>query len=166
MLSLIVAYGKNKEIGKDGRMPWPSLSMDFEHLKEKTMGKTLLMGQKTFESLPGVLPKRFHIIVSDDPSFNKVHKRVRVVRDLFRTLEECQAAEEEIVVFGGASIYRASLPYVQKMYITKIDQEYEADTYFPDFDEKEWEIEADSEPIEEQGLTYQFFTYTRKDCTP
>ena len=162
MLSLIVAYGKNKEIGKDGRMPWPSLSNDFKHLQEKTMGKTLLMGQKTFESLPGVLPKRFHIIVSDDLNFNKVHKRVRVVRDLFATLEECHAAEEEIVVFGGASIYRASLPYVEKMYITKIDQEYEADTYFPDFDESEWDICPEGEPITEEGLTYRFYTYTRK----
>ncbi len=162
MLSLIVAYGNNKEIGKDGRMPWPSLSRDFQHLQEKTMGKTLLMGQKTFESLPGVLPKRFHIIVSDDPNFNKVHKRVRVERDLFRTLEECRKAEEEIVVFGGASIYRASLPYVEKMYITKIAQDYEADTYFPDFDEEEWSIEAEGDPITEEGLTYQFFTYTRK----
>ena len=162
MLSLIVAYGNNKEIGKDGRMPWPSLSRDFQHLQEKTMGKTLLMGQKTFESLPGVLPTRFHIIVSDDPNFNKVHKRVRVERDLFRTLEECRKAEEEIVVFGGASIYRASLPYVEKMYITKIAQDYEADTYCPDFDEEEWSIEADGDPITEEGLTYQFFTYTRK----
>ena len=126
------------------------------------MGKTLLMGQKTFESLPGVLPKRFHIIVSDDPNFNKVHKRVRVESDLFRTLEECRKAEEEIVVFGGASIYRASLPYVEKMYITKIAQDYEADTYFPDFDEEEWSIEAEGDPITEEGLTYQFFTYTRK----
>ena len=126
------------------------------------MGKTLLMGQKTFESLPGVLPKRFHIIVSDDLNFNKVHKRVRVVRDLFATLEECHAAEEEIVVFGGASIYRASLPYVEKMYITKIDQEYEADTYFPDFDESEWDICPEGEPITEEGLTYRFYTYTRK----
>ncbi len=164
MLSLIVAYGKNKEIGKDGRMPWPSLSRDFQHLQEKTIGKTLLMGQKTFESLPGVLPKRFHIIVSDDPAFNKVHRRVRIERDLFKTLEECAAAEEEIVVFGGASIYRASLPYVEKMYITKIDQEYEADTFFPDWDEAEWDCEVEGEPVEEAGLTYQFFTYTRKQA--
>ena len=98
MLSLIVAIGRNREIGKDGRMPWPTLSQDFKHLQEKTMGKTLLMGQKTFESLPGVLPKRFHIIVSDDPNFHKEHKRVRVERDLYRVLEECQAKEVSSLV--------------------------------------------------------------------
>ena len=165
MLSLIVAYGRNREIGKNGRMPWPSLSQDFKHLQEKTMGKTLLMGQKTFESLPGVLPKRFHIIVSDDPAFNKEHKRVRVVRDLIPTLEACAAAEEEIVVFGGASIYRASLPYVERMYITKIDEEYDADTYFPDWDESEWTETVEGEPITENGLTYQFYTYERSSRT-
>ncbi len=165
MLSLIVAIGRNREIGKDGRMPWPTLSQDFKHLQEKTMGKTLLMGQKTFESLPGVLPKRFHIIVSDDPNFHKEHKRVRVERDLYRVLEECQAAEEEIVVFGGASIYRAALPYVERMYITKIDAEYDADTYFPAWNEEEWTVTADGEPITENGLTYQFFTYERSSRT-
>ena len=146
-------------------MPWPTLSQDFKHLQEKTMGKTLLMGQKTFESLPGVLPKRFHIIVSDDPNFHKEHKRVRVERDLYRVLEECQAAEEEIVVFGGASIYRAALPYVERMYITKIDAEYDADTYFPAWNEEEWTVTADGEPITENGLTYQFFTYERSSRT-
>lgn len=161
MLSLIVAYGKNREIGLNGTMPW-HLSGDFQHVKDVTMGKTILMGQRTFESLPGVLPKRIHLVVSDDPNFTKDHKRVKIYRDLIGLLEECKASEEEIIVFGGGSIYKASLPYVDKMYITRIDQGFDADTYFPEWDESEWEITEESETIVEEEASYRFVTYERK----
>ena len=81
MLSIIVAFGDHYEIGQNGTMPW-NLPEDLKHFKEVTSGATILMGRRTFQSLPGVLPKRQHIIITADPEFQKEHKRVRIRHDL------------------------------------------------------------------------------------
>ena len=164
MLSLIVAIASDGAIGRKGTLPW-HISDDLKHFKKITRGHTMLMGMNTFISLPGVLPKRKHIVIADDPSFTVDHPMVEVRRDLFAALEECKAAEEEIFVIGGGSVYRQSLPYVSKLYITRIDMTVpDADTFFPNIPEEEWKVVSESEPMydEENGVSYRFVDYERK----
>lgn len=161
MLSMIVAYGDRYEMGIHGTMPW-NLPGDFQHVKRVTIGKTLLMGRRTFASLPGVLPKRKHIVVTADPTFTKEHPRVRIVHDLEAILKECSDCEEEVVVFGGASIYKAAFPYAKKLYITRVHQSFEADTFFPQWDISQWEITNRSEMMCENEISYEWIDYERK----
>jgi len=162
MLSLIVAYGDQREMGLNGTMPW-SIPGDLKHVKAVTLGKKLLMGRRTFDSLPGLLPKRIHIIVTGNENFVKDHPRVQIVHDLEAILKECAESEEEVVVFGGSVIYKAALPYVKKMYITRVHGTFEADTWFPEWDMSEWEETARSEMMCENGIEYEWIDYERKE---
>ena len=167
MLSVIVAIASDGAIGRRGTLPW-HISDDLKHFKEITRGHTLLMGMNTFISLPGVLPKRRHIVVADDPSFTVDHPRVEVRRDLFETLREAKEAQEEIFVIGGGSVYRQSLPYVDKLYITWIDMTVpDADTFFPPIREEEWKPvwESEDQYDEENGVSYRFVNYERKEAS-
>ena len=163
MLSLIVAIAADGAIGRKGALPW-HISDDLKHFRRVTKGHTILMGMNTFISLPSVLPKRKHIVIADDPSFTVDHPQVEVRRDLFAALEECRAAEEEIFVIGGGSVYRQSLPYVDKLYITRIEMNVpDADTFFPPIPEKDWRVVEESEPMydEENAVFYRFINYER-----
>lgn len=160
MISLIAAAGENNEIGKDGRMPW-NLPGDLRHFKELTLGKTMLMGRKTFQSLPGVLPKRQHVIVTRDAEFHKSHPRVQVISDLTEALQTYQAAEEEIFVIGGAQVYAAALPYASTIYLTRIHKTYEADAFFPEISPEHWMIADRGTSLEEENTGYEFLTYRR-----
>ena len=164
MLSLIVAIASDYAIGRKGTLPW-HISDDLKHFKRITRGHTMLMGMNTFISLPGVLPKRKHIVIADDPTFNVDHPQVEVRRDLFSALEECKKADEEIFVIGGGSVYRQSLPFVDKLYITWIDMTVpDADTFFPQISDEEWQAVYESEPFydEENAVSYRFVNYEHK----
>lgn len=162
MLSLIVAFGDHYEIGQNGTMPW-HLPEDLKHFKEVTSGRTILMGRRTFESLPGVLPKRQHVIITADPAFQKNHKRVRISHNLEQELRAAQKNDEEIFVIGGGQIYREALPYVQRLYLTLVHGTFpEADTFFPTIDYRQWqEIDRSERAQTEEGLSYEFVTYQR-----
>ena len=164
MLSMIVAAGANMEIGFDGDMPW-HLPEDLQHFKEVTMKKPMIMGKKTFLSLPGVLPGRHHYIVTRDDSFTKEHPRVHILHDLQKFLEKIKDTEEEYMIIGGGQIYQQALPYADRLYLTHIHKEYPyADTFFPVIDSTVWRVE-DRSPVlfsEEQGLSYEYVTYCRK----
>lgn len=154
MLSIIVAFGDNYEIGQGGTMLW-HLPEDLKHFKEVTSGATILMGRRTFQSLPGVLPKRQHIIITADSSFVKEHKRVRISHDLEAELRAAQKSDEEIFIIGGGQIYRQALPFADKLYLTFVHKTYpEADTFFPKIDWSQWEEVSRSElMIEEETQT-------------
>lgn len=163
MLSIIVAFGDQYEIGQDGRMPW-HLPEDLKHFKEITSGAAILMGRRTFESLPGVLPKRQHIIITNDPTFQKDHKRVRISHNLEEELRQAQKSDEEIFVIGGGQIYRQALPYADRLYLTLVHQTYpEADTFFPAIDWTQWEETGRSALMQEEDsdVSYEFVDYRR-----
>lgn len=161
MLSIIVAMGLGREIGQNGDMPW-HLPQDLKHFKQLTLNKTILMGRRTFESLPGVLPKRQHIVITKDAHFQPEHSRVSVSHHLEEALRKAQKSEEEIFVIGGGQIYQQALPFADRLYLTLIDQAYpQADTFFPEINDQEWQETERSAKIEENNVTYQFVNYQR-----
>lgn len=163
MLSIICAMGQNREIGKDGTMPW-HLKDDLKRFKKLTLGHTIIMGRKTFQSLPGVLPRRPHIVISRDPAFTVDDPRVKVVSDLTKVLSQAAEGAEEVFLIGGGSLYQQGIAYADKLYLTHIDRSFEgADTFFPEFSEKEFAVTYSSgrltDPV--SGLSYEFVDYER-----
>ena len=126
MINIIAAVGKNNELGKDNNLLW-HLKGDLKFFKEKTNHQTIIMGRRTFESLPKLLPNRRHVVLSSSNSFPS-----EVV--VYHNLENLLQNENEGFVIGGGMIYKLLLNYASNIYLTEIDKTYDADTYFPDFD--------------------------------
>lgn len=162
MLSIIVAVAKNNVIGKDNKLIW-HLSEDLKRFKRLTTGHTIIMGRKTFESLGRVLPNRKHIVLCNDAEMNIDNENVEIV-DSIDKLEKYENSEEENFVIGGASIYKLLLPKVNKLYITRINQEFDGDVYFPKINESEWEIVEREQGIrnEKNPYEYEYVTYVRR----
>ena len=118
MLSIIVAKAKNNVIGKDNQLIW-HLPEDLKRYKEITTGHTIIMGRKTFESLGRILPNRKHVILCNDMEMNVDDDRVEVLEDI-SMLDKYIKSEEENFIIGGATIYKLLMPYVNKLYITKL----------------------------------------------
>jgi dihydrofolate reductase len=158
----IVAVDKNWGIGKDGDL-LIHLPGDMKFFREKTMGKVVVMGRSTLESLPNgkPLPGRKNIVLSRNPDFEAECPACRSEEQLLRELAEMP--EEEVFVIGGAQIYRTLLPYCDTVYVTRIDSAFPADTHFTDLDQcDDWELVRESEPCAEKGVTYRFTEYKRK----
>jgi dihydrofolate reductase len=162
MISISVAVAKNNVIGKDNKLLW-HLSEDLKRFKRNTSNKKMIMGRKTFESLPGILPNREHIVVTRDENFKVDSDKVTIIHDLNSLLEKYSKCEDEIFVIGGAEIYKQLLPYTQKIYLTKIDETFEGDTYFPEINYDEFKTEYVSEQFtdEKHGLNYTFIDLVR-----
>ncbi len=155
-LSLIVAKAKNNVIGKDNQLIW-HLSDDLKRFKALTMGHPIIMGRKTFESLPKVLPGRTHYVLTGNPDYEVPEGVLR-----FHDVKELLAAlpEGENFLIGGARMYEELFPYADTLYITEIEKSYEGDAYFPDFDKAAWEL---IERIEGEGdIPHAFCTYKRR----
>ena len=161
MLSIIVAKAKNNIIGKNNELVW-HLPEDLKHFKNLTTGHTIIMGRKTFESLGKVLPNRKHVIFSQNPDFKVKDENVEVVHSLLQ-IQDLIEGEEEAFVIGGAMIYNFLMPYVKKMYVTQINEEFDGDAFFPKIDEKVWKKTSEENGIknEENKLDYEFITYER-----
>lgn len=161
MLSIVVAKGKNNIIGKDNKIIW-NLPEDLKHFKELTTGHTIIMGRKTFESLGGVLPNRKHIIFSQNPDFKVNNENVEVVHSLLQ-IQDLIEGEEEAFVIGGAMIYNFLMPYVKKMYVTEINEEFDGDSFFPKINENTWKEVNREKGIkdEKNNLDYEFVIYER-----
>lgn len=161
MLSIIVAKAKNNIIGKNNELVW-HLPEDLKHFKILTTGHTIIMGRKTFESLAKVLPNRKHVIFSQNPDFKVKDENVEVVHSLLQ-IQDLIEGEEEAFVIGGAMIYNFLMPYVKKMYVTQINEEFDGDAFFPKIDEKVWKKTSEEKGIknEENKLDYEFITYER-----
>ena len=144
MLSLIVAIAENNVIGKDNKLIW-HISEDLKRFKSITSGNTMLMGRKTFESLPGVLPGRKHIIITRDDKYTVDSEQVSVINDLDSFIRTHENSDDEIFVIGGAEIYKQLLPHCQKLYLTKVHESFDGDTYFPEIDYSEYNTELYSE---------------------
>lgn len=161
MLSIIVAKAKNNIIGKENKLVW-NLPADLKHFKELTTGHTIIMGRKTFESLGRVLPNRKHIVFSQNPDFKVKDENVQVVHSMLE-IQEYIENEEENFVIGGAMIYNLLMPYVTKMYVTEIDEEFEGDAFFPRINPEIWkEINREKgQKNEKNNLDYEYVTYEK-----
>lgn len=162
MMTCIVACGNNFAIGKDGNLLC-HFSKDLKRFKALTTGYTIIMGRKTFQSLPGILPGRQHIVMTRDKDFVVDDDRVSVVHfegELLDLLNE----DQKYFVIGGGEIYKLLLPYCDKIYLTNIEQDFDADTFFPKIEDSEWYVEVEEEGYVDIGETirYKFSTLDRK----
>ena len=162
MLSIIVAISENNVIGKDNKLLW-HLPEDLKRFKKLTTGHTIIMGRKTFESLGGILPDRMHIILTRDISYNIDSEYVKVIHDISE-LDNYINDDKENFVIGGAIVYNQLIKKAQKIYMTKINEKFEGDAYFPKINEDEWKIVEEEKGIknEENPYDYEFVTYVRK----
>ncbi|KHS57272.1 hypothetical protein QX51_09205 [Terrisporobacter othiniensis] len=157
MISLIVAATENNAIGKDNKMLF-HIKEDLLFFKNTTINKTIVMGRKTFESLPGVLPFRKHIVLSRDKGYNVENQQVEINHSLEEVLEEIKFSKEEIFIIGGEEIYRQILEknLADKIYITRIYKTVEdADTFFPKIDEEKFQI-VDKKVLNKEAIVYVY----------
>ena len=161
-LSIIVAQAQNRAIGKNNDLLW-HLSGDLKRFKKLTMGHPVVMGRRTWESLPKrPLPGRRNIVFTQNPDFkDEGAEVVHSVNELFSVLKDY---DEEVFVMGGASIYELLLPFTNRLYVTRVYRDFDGDVYFPVIDMSEFNLVNLSDPMfdEESGLDYAYEEYDRK----
>lgn len=158
-ISIICALAKNFVIGNKNQLPW-HLPADLRHFKELTLGKPIIMGRKTFESIGKPLPQRRNIIITHNTNFN--FSGCEAVHSLEEALTLAKN-DNEIMIIGGANIFAQALPLARRMYLTILDQDFEGDAYFPKWNEQEWKIieRIDCQPDEKNPYHYSFLTLER-----
>jgi dihydrofolate reductase len=161
MLSLIAALASNRAIGKDNALLW-HLPEDLRHFRETTRGKPVIMGRKTWESLPEPfrpLPGRHNIVVSRDLAYQA--NGATLAGSLADAVRQALDADE-VFIIGGAQLYREALPLADRLYLTEIAQDFDGDVFFPDFSPHDWQ-EISRQPGEaSSGLRFAFVVYQRK----
>jgi dihydrofolate reductase len=157
--AIVVAYGTNRGIGYRGDLPW-RLPSDLRRFRALTLGGTVLMGRKTFESLPDAfrpLPGRRNLVVSANPDFDpegtETHTGIEVA---------LAACGSDCFVIGGGSVYEQTLPLVQRVYATVVQHRPPSDTYFPELPSDQWYVIEQGEDIRENGISFHFATYDRR----
>jgi dihydrofolate reductase len=157
-VSLIVAYDRNRGIGKDNKMPW-HLPSELAHFKRTTMGKPIVMGRKTHESIGRALPGRRNIVITR----NTIDTQgVETAHSMQEALNLCNDTEE-IMVIGGGQIYAAALPLATRVIATEIHADFDADVRFPELDLREWrEVKRDHfAPNDKSPYALDIVTYER-----
>lgn len=135
LVSFIAAMGENRVIGAHNRLPW-RLPADLRRFREITMGKPVVMGRKTFESIGRPLPGRMNIVVTRNPAY--CAEGCTVVQSIEESLAACEGQAKEVMVIGGSSLYAQMLPWARRMYLTLIHHSFSGDAFFPAFDMDEW----------------------------
>lgn len=165
MISLIVAKADNNVIGNGNKMPW-HIPSELAHFKRRTLGKPIIMGRKTFDSLGRVLPGRPHVVISRQAL--ALPDNCYAVQSLPQAFEQARTlltdGNDEIVVIGGAEIYRQALPLVDTLYVTEVHLTPEGDAFFPELDSREWQ-ETEREDVAADtasAIAYSIVTYQRK----
>jgi dihydrofolate reductase len=159
-ISFVVAYDRNRAIGRDNKIPW-RLPDDMKHVRELTIGKPLIMGRRTWESIGRPLPKRTSIVLTRDPGFKCDGCLIARTPDEAMMLA---GAAPEIIVFGGARVFEDFLPRADRIYLTEVDADVGGDTFFPPLDPGDWEVvEAVEHPADERHpYDFSFLTLDRK----
>ena len=159
IISLIAAMDENRLIGSENGLPW-HLPADFKHFKEVTMGKPVLMGRKTFESIGRPLPGRKNIVISRS-GFSA--EGIVVVDSVDAAINEVKD-QEEIMIIGGASFYEQMIDRADQMYLTFVNARCEGDAWFPEFNEAEWNLVSDEfvEADDKNNFSFDMKSYTRK----
>ncbi|MGD7051220.1 dihydrofolate reductase [Sutcliffiella horikoshii] len=152
MISIIVATDRNNLIGKDNDLPW-RIPADLAYFKKVTMGSTIVMGRKTYESIGKPLPYRRNIILSRQDFHAEGCETLH-------SLEEVQQLNkdgEELFIIGGAHIFKEALPIADFLYLTYIDEEFVGDTYFPEINEQDWELLSSEKGIKDEKNPYDYY---------
>lgn len=164
-LALIAALSDNGVIGRDNKLPW-YIPGDLRYFKRVTLGKPVLMGRKTWESMNRPLPGRANIVITRQPDYPA--EGARVVPDLDAAIALAESIAlidgvDELMVIGGAEIYRLALPLADRLYLTEVHAEVAGDTYFPAWDRGQWqEIAREDHAAPEPGkYAYSFAVYER-----
>ncbi len=159
-LSIIVATDNENGIGKNNQLLW-HLPKDLQFFKKTTSGNPIIMGRKTFDSIGKPLPNRRNMVITrqNDLEINGVE----VYHDLNTALKECEA-EKEVFIIGGGQIYKQALPLTQKIYLTKVHHEFDADTFFPSINAEDWEVilREDHFKDEKHQFDYSFIILERR----
>ena len=161
MISIIVATDQNGLIGDGNRLPW-HLPADLQFFKKNTLNKPIIMGRKTWDSLPGLLPDRRHIVISRNHDKNK-QQGFDAASSLLDAIEMAKDSEE-IMIIGGASIIEQALPLADKIYMTRIHHAFKGDCYLPELDWEQWqETSRESHQADEKNhYDYDFIIYKKK----
>jgi dihydrofolate reductase len=156
MISLIVAHDRNRVIGYENGMPW-HLPSELQYFKKMTMGKPIIMGRKTFESIGRPLPGRRNIVITRNTDYSA--DGIEVVGSLDEALQLVKDVPE-IMIIGGAQIFEQAMTIADRLYITLINHEFKGDTYFPQYEE--WQLTSSSELIPtDEGYTFQYCIFEK-----
>lgn len=162
IISLILAASENGVIGKDNQLPW-RLPADLKHFKRVTLGHTVIMGRKTYDSIGKPLPQRRNIVITRNPEWKA--EGIEVCHSLKSAIAACEG-EEEVFVIGGATIYRQALEanLVHRIYLTRIHEDFDGDTFFklPNADKWEEVVRETHQPDEKNKFVYSFMTLERR----
>lgn len=160
MLTLIAAAGENNALGKDNDLVW-HLPDDFRRFKKLTSGHNIIMGRKTFDSFPQPLPNRTHVVVTRKENWKKAG--IVVVHSLERAIE-LTADDPQPFIIGGGEIYKQSMDVADRIELTRVHGTFEADTFFPEINEKEWELTAEEfhDKDEKHKYAFTYLTYDRR----
>lgn len=161
-LTLIAAMDRNRLIGRDNALPW-RLPADLQHFKQNTLNKIVLMGRKTWESLPGPLPQRDCLVLSRNADYVAEGAQVVTSVDAARAYAHAQGADE-LIIMGGENLYAQLIDQAQTLLLTEVDEVFEGDAWFPVFAKTDWqEIARDAHvPDEKNAYRYAFVTYIRR----
>ncbi|HEY0632446.1 MAG TPA: dihydrofolate reductase [Thermoleophilaceae bacterium] len=158
MVSIVVAHSRNRVIGNRGGLPW-HLPSDMRRFRELTSGAAVVMGRRTYESLPDAfrpLPRRRNVVVSSNAEYECPGAELHTSLDA--ALEAC---ERHCFVIGGGAVYAEAMPLVDRLYVTHVDADVEGDAFFPPLAGEQWRCTTESDPVTENGFPYVFKVYDR-----
>ena len=163
IISLIAAQAKNRVIGLNNQLPW-DLPEDLNYFKEKTKGRIIIMGRKTFESLPKLLPKRLHIVISRNSHQSSSSELVKYVSSVTEALKLAQSFiplwPEEVFIIGGGEIYHQAIEKAHKLYVTEVHAVFDGDVKFPEIHKEIWK-EISREDHLDALIPYSFVEYKK-----
>ncbi|MCH7785087.1 MAG: dihydrofolate reductase [Bacteroidetes bacterium] len=161
MITLIVAVGKNNELGKENDLVW-HLPNDFKRFKKLTTGHHIIMGRKTFESFPKPLPNRVHVVITRNEKYKR--EGTIIVHSMKEALQIAKNDTQPFII-GGGEIYSLGIPIADKIELTRVHGSFDADTFFPEIQINEWELikEEHHDIDEHHKYAYTYLTYLRKN---
>jgi len=160
MITIVAAAAENNALGKDNDLIW-RLPDDFKRFKALTSYHHIIMGRKTFESFPKPLPNRKHVVITRQKNYK--NETIEVVHSLEEAIQ-FSSTEDQIFIIGGGEIYKQALPFANKIELTRVHGEFEADAFFPEIDEEKWDL-VNSEfhdKDEKHKYSFSYLTYTKK----
>jgi dihydrofolate reductase len=160
MISIIVALSEDNVIGRNNQLPW-RLSADLQYFRRVTMGKPIVMGRKTFESIGKPLPGRENYIITRNQNYTV--SGAKVFFDVSSALDDAKLIADEVMVIGGEQLYCATLALANRLYVTEVSGAYEGDAFFPDFELSQWQLSGREPHVadEKNSADYTFKVYER-----
>jgi len=165
-VNIIVAHAQNRVIGNANEIPW-YIREDMKFFKEATIGKPVIMGRKTYDSIPAKykpLPGRITFILTRDTNYVVDHPDVKIAHNLDKAIFEAKLISDEVYIAGGAQVYEQALPYTDRIYATVLSQDVDGDAFFPQLPSKEWHILDSVEDFHDENLNlfYRRYIYQKK----